>query len=372
MATSSYIAIDETVPKSYDRRNEIFNYGVDNLYPQNVKKIINNSVTAKACIELLGSFIYGKGFDNNDFYVNRDRDTPNTLLRKAVVEASYYKGFGIHVGYNALGEKSSFKLVPFDWIRKSKEDVSGYITKVEVSKDWSDLRKNPITEYDLYNPEQVLNQIERDTIENYKGQILYVSFSEQDIYPRSWVDTVLNDCISEWKSGVYKKNLITKGFMKNAIVVTKKFEDNSDAERFQNGMKSQLGADGVGGINHFQADLESDDLSKEVFIQEIGTDLDDALFQYTDKNVSDKICVACWIPPSLVKNDDNSLFGAGGTAIKEMMSTVQFRTEMIQSSIEEIFNDLFYDTTNAQLNNAVFEIIPLINIEEIKENESIN
>lgn len=370
MASSNFITIDETTPKEFNKRKDIFNFGVDNDYPTNIKKLINSSVTAKSCANLIGSFLYGKGFDNNGFYINRDGDTPNKLLRKTTVDASYYNGFAIHIGYNALGEKTSFKVIPFEWVRKAQEDNNGYISKLKVSKDWSDRKVEPI-EYDIYNPSQALNQINRDTIEAYKGQILYVSFSYQDIYPKSWIDPVIDDCISEWKSSVYKKNLITKGFMKNSIVVTKEFDNDKSKANFQKGMKSQLGADGVGGINHYEADLDSDDLSQEVFIQDVGTDLNDQLFKYTDKNVSDKICIAYGVAPSLIKNDDNSLFSGGGDAIEQMMLNVQFRVDNIKRDIEDTFRDLFTGTVNSELNSAEFIINPLVvKTEEIKKEEN--
>lgn len=364
MATSKFISLDDTTPKSFEKRKEIFNYGINNEYPSSIKKVINNSVTAKSCADLIGSFLYGKGFVENDFYLNRESDTPNKLLRKVTVDASYYKGFAIHIGYNSIGEKTSFKVIPFEWCRKSQEDVNGYISKIKISKDWADRKVDPI-EYDIYNPNQVLNQINRDTIEAYKGQVLYVSFSYQDLYPKSWIDPVIDDCISEWKSGVYKKNLLTKGFMKNSIVITKEFDSQKDKDNFQAGMKSQLGADGVGGINHYEASLDSENLSEEVFIQDVGTDLNDKLFEYTDKNVSDKICIAYGISPSLIKNDDNAMFGNGGNAIEQMMLNVQFRVDNIKRDIEEAFNDLFTGTVNTSLNDTQFVITPLVTQSEI-------
>ena len=62
MASSNFIQIDNTTPKEYNKRKDVFNFGSDNDYPTNIKKLINSSVTAKSCANLVGSFLYGKGF----------------------------------------------------------------------------------------------------------------------------------------------------------------------------------------------------------------------------------------------------------------------------------------------------------------------
>ena len=46
----------------FDRSKHIFTNGEDNAYPQKVERLIQNSVTADACVKKATSFIVGDGF----------------------------------------------------------------------------------------------------------------------------------------------------------------------------------------------------------------------------------------------------------------------------------------------------------------------
>lgn len=358
------IPIGDNVPKIYGKRDDIFNYGVNNDYPEVLRLVADNSVTSKACIELLSSFIYGKGFENNNFTVNNEGVTPNTLLRKIAIDVSYFKGFAIHVSYNAIGEKTAFKLVPFEWVRYAKEDVNGFKSKVKVCKNWSD-RKKVVTEYDVYNPDHVFSQIENaGGIDNYKGQMLYASLDFKGVYPKGYLDSVINDAISEEKSSLLKRNLITKGFISNSIIVTKPFESNNDREEFRKSIKGQMGADGAGNVAHIESTNESDKLNEEIFLQNMDSSVNDKLFEYTDRNVSDKIRKAFLnIPPALIDSNDSSIFGQSGETLKQMKLFYQEQTDHLRDFINDVAEDLFRNTVNDLMNKTNFTIKKLVKTE---------
>lgn len=361
MKSITTIPISDNTPKEFDKRNDIFVYGENNSYPDEVRLILDGSVTAKSAVELMSSFIYGKGFDNNGFYLNNINDTPNSLLRRVSLDIPYYKGFVIHIGYNALGQKTSYKLIPLEWVRFGKEDVNGYKSKIKVSKDWSD-KKEPVTTYDVYNPDAVLSQIENvDGVENYLGQVFYGSLDFKGIYPKSFSDPVLYDCISENQSGLFKKNLLTRGFLNNTVVVTKPFDDKKDKTDFQSNLKKQLGAKGLESLTHITADLDSDNLDSEIVFKELKSNVDDKLFEYTDKNVADKIRKSFLnIPPALIDASDNSLFGQSGESLKQMKLFYQEQTDYIRDFINESFNELFSNSTNSKFSAIDWNINPLI------------
>ena len=81
MITSSS-NIENSKP-TFDKRKGIFNFGDDNNYPNEVKSIIDNSVTASSCVELIKKFIKGKGVEV-DFFLNKDNETTNNILSKVV------------------------------------------------------------------------------------------------------------------------------------------------------------------------------------------------------------------------------------------------------------------------------------------------
>jgi hypothetical protein len=343
---------------SFDKRKEIFNYGEDNNYPNEVKSVIDNSVSASACVALIKKFIKGKGVEF-DFFVNKDNHSVNDLISKVSEDIGYFNGFALHIGYNELGLISSIKHIPFNWVRWGKDDVNGYKSKLKLSKNWHD-KKEPISEFNVYNPDVALNQILNVGITEFKGQIFY-SELESEIYPMSLVHPAINDADSEFKSSKFKNNLLNKGFLNNLIVVTKKFESQRQKEAFQSNFKSQLGVDGQGVFNHIEADLNSDELDKEIFFKEVNTNVNDKLFEYTDRKASENVIKAFGVPPALIDTSNSSgIFGNSGELIKQMRIFLQEKTEHYRMYIEKVFNDFYKNSSSEQMRSTDFEIQKLI------------
>ena len=348
----------ENSKPTFDKRKGIFNFGDDNNYPNEVKSIIDNSVTASSCVELIKKFIKGKGVEV-DFFLNKDNDTTNNVLSKVAEDVANYKGFTLHIGYNELGLISSIKHIPFAWVRWGKEDVNGYKSKLQVSKNWHD-KKEPVSEFDVYNSDVALSQINKVGIESFKGQVFY-SELESGIYPKSLIHPAINDADSEFKSSKFKNNLLNKGFLNNLIVVTKKFESQRQKDAFQSNFKSQLGVDGQGVFNHIEADLNSDELDKEIFFKEVNTNVNDKLFEYTDRKASDNVIKAFGVPPALIDTSNASgIFGNSGELIKQMRVFLQEKTEEYRAYIEQVFNDFYKVSSSEAMRSTEFKIEKLI------------
>lgn len=341
---------------TFEKRKGIFNFGEDNNYPNEVKFFIDNSVTASSCAEILRKFIKGKGV-SIDYYINKDNETVNDLLSKVSEDIAYFKGFALQIGYNQLGLITSIKHVPFNWVRWGKEDVNSYKSKIKISKNWHNT-KEPISEYDFYNTDAVLQQIDKVGFENYKGQIFYAEI-DNSIYPKAFIHPAIKDADSELQSSKFKNNLLTKGFLNNLIVVTKKFENSRSKAEFQNNFKSQLGVDGQGVFNHYEADLNSDELDKELFLKEINTNLNDKLFEYTDTRVSKNIIKAFGIQEELI-HPTNGVFGNSGELIKQIKLFQQEKTEEYRSYIERVFGEFYSISSNQQMRSTDFKIVKLI------------
>lgn len=343
---------------SFDKRKGIFNFGEDNNYPNEVKSIIDNSVSASACVALLNKFIKGKGVES-DFFVNKDNDSVNDVISKISNDISYFNGFALHIGYNELGLISSIKHIPFGWVRWGKDDVNGYKSKLKLSKNWHD-KKEPVSEFDVYNPNNVLSQISKVGIDDFKGQIFY-SDLESGIYPMSLVHPAIKDADSEFKSSRFKNNLLSKGFLNNLIVVTKKFESQRQKDAFQSNFKSQLGVDGQGVFNHIEADLNSDELDKEIFFKEVNTNVNDKLFEYTDRKASENVIKAFGVPPALIDTSNSTgIFGNSGELIKQMRIFLQEKTEHYRMYIDRVFSDFYKNSSSELMRSTDFEIQKLI------------
>lgn len=364
MLRANVIELDNALPISYDKSQGIFAYGKDNYYPQRTKNIINNSTTAKSCVRLMKSYIYGKGFENNDFTLNNLGETPNKFLSKISNSIPTLEGFAIHISYNQFGQKTAFKVIPHEWVRWGKKDDNGFKPFVKVSKDWMDVKKHKPIEYNVYNPRNVLEQIARaGGIDKYKGQVLYASLEDEEIYGQGFVSSSLNDAEAEYQSSVHRINLIKREFMDKMSVITKPFADSKERDKFLASIKKSLGAKEVGGVLHFEVELENDDLSKEIIFEKISANINDKIFSYTDEKVQDQVRKSFLSPhPVLINNTDSGVFGNSGELIRQIKIDYQEKTEYIRLFIEEMLEDLFSNTVNESFNQAEFKIRPLIDV----------
>jgi hypothetical protein len=75
---------------TWDKKLEIYQNGADNLYPERIDRLINNSVTAKMASEMMVQYVLGKGFGEADnFKVNDSQklidfaiDVADSLVRQ--------------------------------------------------------------------------------------------------------------------------------------------------------------------------------------------------------------------------------------------------------------------------------------------------
>lgn len=365
----SLIDVPERNRVQFDKRNDIWNNGIDNAYPTLVERIINASVTAKACAGVLAKFIYGDGFafenelrekakspatrfNRESLYSNPGRQTPNKLLKIAARQAAYHKGVFFHVNYNALFQKTSVAILPYKHCRLGKEGSSGYKEKIVVYDNWDRCKKNRIDPADFdvidaYNPDPavILKQVQRSGgWEKYKGQVLFLNLDDTDNYPLPYADAALLDCDSEAQSGVFKNRGLRKGFFGKYMLYTKPFENEQDKAAFQAKIKNAMGAENNETILHFEAELQNDELEKEILLKEIKTNIDDRIFSHTETTVANNIRKAFGnIPPVLIDWVEGKMGGTSGASFKEAQAYFVKQTEEERNEIEEAFEELFYN-----------------------------
>lgn len=184
---------------------EIQTYGINNNYPQIASLVVSTSTNAINCMRRYAKFIRGNGFKDKVFYksvVNFKGQTCDTLLRLCSNDLAEYGGYAIHINYNILGEKTSIEHIPFEDCRLGLEDDNGYVAKIAVNSDWTgikgkkgNIKKN--TDFiDVFNPskEVVIAQIAKaGGINEYKGQILFVSTAGEMEYPKTMYDSAITD-----------------------------------------------------------------------------------------------------------------------------------------------------------------------------------
>jgi hypothetical protein len=83
----------------------VVNYDFDNLYPQRVNDIVNNSGTAVTCLRMYSKYVMGGGAKDETFYkakVNSKGLTVDKLIRKMTYSKGKYQSIVLHVDYNDI------------------------------------------------------------------------------------------------------------------------------------------------------------------------------------------------------------------------------------------------------------------------------
>ena len=296
-------ALLEIVKKviKWDKKLEIYTNGDDNAYPERMERYKNNSITAKMASEIMVQYLIGKGFgelDNIKIGGVKLIDLTDDIARDLVDN----RGVFIHVNYDANFEVADWSVLHFNNCRIGKKDSSEYNGKILVSNNWDDVKKNAPRVINVFNPakEIVMYQVgvtDKDTdvtiidkLAKYQGQIMYVNMDSQYYYPLARIDAVSLDCRSEYLAGVYKNEILDRGFFGKTLVVTRSLIDNqliqdaqlpnadaglirqwrdaeSERENFKNTIKEFVGAGGSGGVLHMEVDFAGDDLKNAILFQ---------------------------------------------------------------------------------------------------------
>ena len=186
----------------------IQSYDADNLYPQNVRKIVLNSKTGNGCMSRYISFIEGNGITDtqlSQMKVN-GKQTLDAIHSLCAADLGLYGGFALHVNYNMLGMVVEIQHVPFENVRLAERDSQGNVTKVVLHPDWSGrltrngkpviVNKDNCRFIDIFNPspDVVKAQIVANGgIEHYDGQVYYFSKDGFMTYPLSKCNAILKD-----------------------------------------------------------------------------------------------------------------------------------------------------------------------------------
>jgi hypothetical protein len=338
----------------FDKKQSIYRNGDDNNYPEIIDRLINNSVTAKRGVSIVKTFILGKGFvEKNDMIVNEDKNLTLFQFCQLYAESVARQGGAfIHINYYVDGSIRTLDVLPYSHCRIGKKDDNDYYGKIVV-KDWEDAKSEPKC-FDVYNDRMnvLFSQFERDGIENYKGQVLFVNPSPF-VYPLSKLDPVCNDADSEAQVSVYKNISLRKGFFGKQLVITAPFTDGSmdptsreyqeamtERGNFRKNLKEFVGASNADGLMHLEMDLMGEDIEKTIVFKTIDSNIDDRIFAHTEESISNNIAIAFGVPQALIKPNNGSLFSASAESILQMKKFVQEETTSDRELMEIVINKL--------------------------------
>jgi hypothetical protein len=329
----------------YNKSDKIIYNGENNDYAEKVELFIENSITATSSSNVFKRFLIGLGDHNlKDFAPNKYQKF-DEFLDKIAEDYKDHRGFAILVKYNPLGEKKEFHNIAFTDVRIEKSDSNEEPTRYILCKNWNDItevKKSEKYPYHVYNdnPKIVLNQIEKEGFDKYKGQIFYWHGSKEKYhYPISFIHSVMNDADTEHRIQIHRNKRIRGGMLNKKIIVTPpSIPDHLTApDNLLNDLDLALKKDCINkktemdellskfvsaenneGLLHIEMQYDGDDMEKMFKVIDFKAESEDGFFKDNENTIKKNIR-ACYfnIPPILI-DSENSFFGSSGEAINEL------------------------------------------------------
>lgn len=342
------------------RQLDIASYGENNEYPEKLREIFEASPTGKGCLNTAQRFIFGDGFASISLasaILNRKGQKGNQVLKKLVEDWTYYRGFALHINYNALLQIVEVQHVPFEHCRIGIKNTGEPDGKIAVYPDWTGrnklLKKKPTKElvsyYPVYNshPNVIYAQIGEKGIENYSGQILYHSDEGDLTYPLSAYDPVVTEMSTEEGISTVLYRNAKHNFLPAGMIVKKsqQTQTNEDDRELDSG-----DGDLANEINTWQGDEKA----AKMILVEVGFDEEkpefvpfpiqnfDKMFDSTAGYVQDNIGRMFMQPPILRGVDVGAGFGADlmKNAYDFYNSIVEGDRKTIESVLEPVFKSM--------------------------------
>jgi hypothetical protein len=301
----------------------IESFDIDNLYPQRVNNIVNDSGTATTAIRTFIKFVSGKGATDKAFgnsKIGKRGLTVDKFIRKIVSSKGHFQGLAIHFNYNGLGQKTEINFVPFEYNRLTLSDDKNHPDMVAIYDDWGETKRKKIEKKLIkyvhkYNPAKVFEQVESIEVDEngrtpedilaekwslYNGQILYWTPDGDGTYPLAPFDSVLEDMITEAQVKRFKNNTAAKNFLASHIIKSGvELDENGEAveeSSLGKSIENFGGGDGAATMMHVELENEED------FFELIKVDIQDydGLYQFTEESSRDSILRNFLIPPALL------------------------------------------------------------------------
>ena len=142
---ASRLKTEKRVENAINRSLNIQTFGLENDYPQRLREIVDASATGSSCMSIYKKFIIGRGFAQADFYkavIDSRGTSVDSLLDSVSEDLARFKGFALHVNYNALFQIVSVQHVPFEWLRFEALDKDGRFDRIALHPDWGKRNTN--------------------------------------------------------------------------------------------------------------------------------------------------------------------------------------------------------------------------------------
>ena len=210
---SNFEALNLPVIKE-QRGKDYIKFCMDNLFPQELIELYNNSAIHHTCVDAIVDGMIGEGIVNyGDEYINAEGETIDEIFKKISLDYELFGGYSINVIFNKEGNRiAELYHLPFSNVRSGKPDEEDKITSYYYSSDWSQIRKHKQVEYRAFDP--------TDNKKDNASQIYYCKDYEpgQEVYPLPSYVGALNDCQLDARVSRFHNANISNGLAPSMFV----------------------------------------------------------------------------------------------------------------------------------------------------------
>jgi hypothetical protein len=323
-------------------------YGYDNLFPNKLLRYINESGTAKMCIDKVAEYIEADGFVNDvtfQYQFNKEQKGDD-FLTDIAQQVAIFGGFALLIKRNSFNEVKEAEVLSLDKIRKDKNDVK----KLWYNKNVGN------TQYkdNEWKPYPAFNTNATNVFAEYpQGEIAYFYKKSADNphYPVPSYYAGIEDVISSAEISKMDLELALNGFMPSSLITFignpnqeipdsrgKTVDDYYDEvlESFTGGIKDRDGLAGRFSLLKLWASNKDEVPVLQSFDAKGVMDASNAKRDLINREV----CRLLKVPPVLVGFSEATILGnqlALANAQKVLIDTVNPMQRFITDSLKTVF-----------------------------------
>lgn len=372
MARASIIELFNRAIGLKDKRTKVYYNGDNDNYPSEIRRVIQNSVTATAAAKTMANFIVGKGPSINPEVNKMKGYTLYDISEMAADDIAEQKGVYFHVNYDIEGNTNYIDVLDYERCRISKEDDLGYGGLIYYYPDLTKPREFK-SFYPFNSKIEVINAQRRkdatykgevivaDLVNKYRGQVFFLNLEPKKVYPLAYVDPVYNDADSEFRVGEFKNTTIRKGFIGKVVATVLKTDDEKERKGIDKALKDLLGSENSGNLMKLETEVDADGKLMEVIrFDKVDSNIDDKLFAHTEKSIQENILTAFNnVPKQLVMSADSALFGSSGDALREMQLFYQSQVRNERMKLEQALKRITMIQSLTMI--PLIDVTPVIN-----------
>lgn len=336
-------------------RYKVESFGEDNLYPQTVNLVVQNSGRAVSCVNKFSEFIEGKGFVDQVFasaHVNGNEETADALLSSAAEDFALHGGFAVLVKYNAFGEKVEAYHVPFEHVRKGIKARDG---ELAVSAKWSAsrIKETDIDWYKPFNEKTVLTEMAAaGGVLHYGGQLAYFSARGKNEYGLAPIDAELESAVSDGQIKLSHYSSLITAFMDNVLITLRHQLTDEQSKSLNDTLANYQGAENSGALLVLDG-IDPDDM----VVNSLNSKKSENAHTATEASIHERLRLLFGIPRILLSDDSRgglsdqgNLLGLAKLFYSEITGKPRKKVETLMA---KIFGGNWYYNINPSENYTI-------------------